>query len=188
MFRVKKDAKICLIVTIFIIGAIFISTLVFHVDISSYLLTIGFFFVVLLPVYILHRIRNNNNENAARYKVESVLQDTMVDLDELKEEAKECVKRFDKIKSYENWKEEMRRISRKIENFDEESTAIEDLESLQYEIEHIAEELIDLKSLMGNYSFFYETLQRRNAVETLKERGIAITNTSVEEELKRRGN
>ena len=177
----EKDTRIAFIVMATILASIFISASVFHKDPSPALLVVGFFFLVCIPWYVVYRIRQNRNENASKHEVKEVLRETIESLNELEQMVVVCAKRFEKVKDYEQWKKETRRISRKIENFDEELSAIEYLDSCQEEIESISNGLKDLHDLMENYGFFYENIQRRNKIAKLKAEGKAITKSSLEE-------
>ena len=81
----KNDAIICLIVTIAIIAAIAISAWVFDIDTKTPLSVFGTGVAVLLPVYVLHRMRSNKKEHAAKYGVEKVVAQSVESLEEVEE-------------------------------------------------------------------------------------------------------
>ena len=77
---IKRDYWICTIASLALISILLIVVYVFHARITGYLVTIGVIVLVILPWYILHRIRSNENEDAVRLEVKSVLKEANDDL------------------------------------------------------------------------------------------------------------
>lgn len=77
----KKDTKICLVVTIAIIASIGISAWVFHVDTKTPLSVFGLLVAISLPFYIRHRIRCNQKEEAVKYEMEKQIEQYVEELE-----------------------------------------------------------------------------------------------------------
>ena len=179
---IKKDYWICTIASLALISILLIIVYVFHANITAYLFTIGVIILVILPWYVLHRIRSNENEDAARLEVERVLKEATKDLTELRKDLRRSIRCFKRIDSYEKLVEEKRKKV-KVGN-KKELTVMNNLELIHYQIESIAEDLQDLLMLMKNYGSFYSNMLIRVAARRLQLKGKPIVRSTIEEEIK----
>ena len=145
MLNIDKKYWICVLIDVAIIAIIPILSFGFHIDLSNYIILIGFIFILSLPWYFVIKGTKKIEESRLSNTLSEEIEDIENSLEEMNTYIEDCRKRLLSVKDYSSFKEEMRTKVREIENFDEELTAFECLDACLGEVESISNNLNVIK-------------------------------------------
>ena len=131
----------CALASLALLAIMMICVWVFDINITPYLVTIGLIFILALPWYIAIRNKGKDEEVKEKHQLSEEIEDIENSLEEIKANLEDCQNRLLKVEDYEMYKGEMQKKTRIIENFDEELTAIECIDSCLEEVESISNAL-----------------------------------------------